>query len=69
VSGADVAQGQAGERKPARNKACPCGSNQKYKNCCGAVAAAAAAARRQKAAILAGHETGVAVERMQTLLI
>lgn len=54
-------------RKPPRNKACTCGSNQKYKNCCGALVAAAAC--RQKAALLAGQEAGVAVERMQTLFI
>lgn len=58
---------EAVNRKPARNKVCSCGSNQKYKNCCGALISAAA--RRQKADLIAGHEAGVAIERMQTLLI
>lgn len=35
-------------RVPSRNKDCPCGSRQKYKNCCGT--AAAAASRRQASA-------------------
>jgi hypothetical protein len=55
------------QRKPSRNKACPCGSGAKYKNCCGAVAAASA--RWQKAVIEAGHEAGVRVEQMQTLYL
>ena len=26
---------QVGTKKPKRNDACPCGSGEKYKNCCG----------------------------------
>ena len=55
------------QRRPPRNKPCPCGSGAKYKNCCAAVAAAAL--RRQQAAVEAGHEAGVRVDQMQTLYL
>ena len=32
----------ASAKKPARNRECPCGSRQRYKNCCGPAQAAAA---------------------------
>ena len=59
--------GTDSQRRPPRNKSCPCGSGAKYKNCCAAVAAAAQ--RRQQAAIEAGHEAGVRVDQMQTLYL
>jgi len=59
--------GTESQRRPPRNKSCPCGSGVKYKNCCAAVAAAAL--RREQAAIEAGHEAGVRVDQMQTLYL
>lgn len=43
-----VKQGASGTKKPSvsRNKACPCGSGRKYKNCC--LPAKQAAARREQ---------------------
>jgi hypothetical protein len=52
---------------PSRNKPCPCGSSQKYKNCCGA--AAAATARRKQAAGEVGASAEVAAQQLQTLFI
>ena len=33
-------QANEADRKPARNKACPCGSGRRYKDCCGPIQAA-----------------------------
>lgn len=52
--------------KPSNNKACPCGSKQKYKSCCGA--AAEAAERRRLAAEGSGAAAALA-EQLQTLCI
>jgi hypothetical protein len=53
---------------PSRNKACPCGSGQKYKNCCGA-AAAAGARRKQAAGEAAAGSADLAAQQLQTLFI
>ncbi|GAB4817132.1 hypothetical protein N2152v2_004178 [Parachlorella kessleri] len=68
------ARGSRGEAKaPSRNKACPCGSKQKYKNCCGGRRAGAAAKQQQGGAVCAaggeGGDPQAAVVQLQTLYI
>ncbi len=60
-----AASGAKDGKAPSRNKACPCGSKQKFKNCCGA--------RRGGSTQQAGGEAAAAAEaaavQLQTLYI
>lgn len=56
------------QAKPRRNRACPCGSGRRFKNCCGAAKAASQRRQNQAQASFADVDTSQ-IDQMRSLYI